>query len=142
MRPALRAGRLASLATRRGGLLALAVAAILATASCSATVGASPTTNDPSAPPPTTSTGGSFPSSPVDGVVIDIESVSLSEVLGFDLRFADGTILAFTLGPLENGAEFAPGHLSEHQATGAPVRVSYRIVDGVPIVYRLEDAPP
>ena len=90
---------------------------------------------------PTVAPIGSLPPSPVDGVVVHIDSAGLADVKGFDLRLTDGTILAFTLGPLENGAQFAPGHLSEHQATGAPVRVSYRVVDGVLVVYRLEDAP-
>jgi hypothetical protein len=74
-------------------------------------------------------------------VVVHVDSAGLADVKGFDLRLNDGTILAFILGPLENGAQFAPGHLSEHQATGVPVRVSYRVVNGVLIVYRLEDAP-
>jgi hypothetical protein len=91
---------------------------------------------------PTVAPVGSPPPSPVEGVVVHIDSAGLADVRGFDLRLNDGTILGFTLGPLENGAEFPPGHLSEHQATGAPVRVSYRIVNGIPTVYRLEDAPP
>ena len=91
---------------------------------------------------PTVGPVGSLPPSPVDGVVVHVDSAGLADVKGFDLRRTDGTILAFTLGPLENGAQFAAGHLSEHQATGIAVRVFYRIVNGVPIVYRLEDAPP
>jgi hypothetical protein len=85
---------------------------------------------------------GSLPPSPVDGVVVHVDSAGLADVKGFDLRRTDGTILAFTLGPLENGAQFAPGHLSEHQATGNPVRVFYRVANGIPVVYRLEDATP
>ena len=91
---------------------------------------------------PTVAPVGSLPPSPVDGVVVHVDSAGLADVKGFDLRLPDGTVLAFTLGPLENGAQFAPGHLAEHQATGAPVRVSYRVVNGIPVVYRLEDAPP
>jgi hypothetical protein len=83
-----------------------------------------------------------LPPSPVDGVVVHIDSAGLADVKGFDLRLTDGTILGLTLGPLENGAQFAPGHLAEHQATGIPVRVFYRVVNGIPVVYRLEDAPP
>lgn len=94
-----------------------------------------------SAQSPTVAPIGSLPPSPVDGVVVHIDSAGLSDVKGFDLRKADGTVLAFSLGPLENGAQFAPGHLTEHEATGAPVRVFYRIVNGIPLVYRLEDAP-
>jgi hypothetical protein len=91
---------------------------------------------------PTVAPVGSLPPSPVDGVVVHIDSAGLADVKGFDLRLADGTVLAFTLGPLENGAAFPPGHLAEHEATGASVRVSYRVADGIPVVYRLEDAPP
>jgi hypothetical protein len=119
----------------RGRLAAVIVLAALALGSCAGTDRSSP-------PPPTTSTGGSFPPSPVAGVVVHIDSSGLSNVHGFDLRLTDGTVLAFSLGPLDNGAAFPPGHLAEHQATGAPVLVSFRIVDGAPLVYRLEDAPP
>ena len=85
---------------------------------------------------------GSMPPSPADGVVVHIDSAGLADVRGFDLRLTDGTILGFSMGPLENGAQFAPGHLAEHEATAVPVRVFYRIVNGIPTVYRLEDAPP
>jgi hypothetical protein len=114
----------------RAGALALVVFATATIAACGA------------AQSPTVAPVGSLPPSPVDGVVVHVDSAGLAEVNGFDLRLTDGTIVGFTLGPLENGAEFAPGHLSEHQATGAAVRVSYRIVNGIPVVYRLEDAPP
>lgn len=103
----------------------------------SATIGACGPAQSPTAAPI-----GSLPPSPVDGVVVHVDSAGLADVKGFDLRLTDGTTLALTLGPLENGAQFAPGHLSEHQATGNPVRVFYRLVNGIPVVYRLEDAPP
>ena len=53
------------------------------------------------------------------------ESEGLDRVNGFDLRTIDQRTLAFTIGDLENGAEFPPGHLVEHQATAQPVRVWY-----------------
>jgi len=90
---------------------------------------------------PTAAPVGSLPPSPVDGVVVHVDSAGLADVKGFDLRLTDGTILGFSLGPLDNGAQFAPGHLAEHEATGAPVRVFYRIANGIPVVYRLEDVP-
>ena len=131
MSPALpRAGR-----AGRAWVRALVLLAGLAVAACGGTGPSSPVA-------PTTSSGGSFPPSPVVGVVVRVDSSGLSNVHGFDLRQADGTVLAFTMGTLENGAEFPPGHLAEHQATGSPVLVSFRILDGVPLVYRLEDAPP
>ena len=46
----------------------------------------------------------------------------------------------FDLSRLENGAEFPPGHLVEHQATAERVRVWYREDGGVRLAIRLEDA--
>jgi hypothetical protein len=107
----------------RAGLLALVVA--LAIGGCGATCACV-------APP----------SSPVDGVVISVNSTGLTDVHDFTLRTADGFILTFELGQLENPTQFSPGHLKEHQATGSPVRVFFsRSSTGQLIVYRLEDAP-
>ena len=47
-----------------------------------------------------------------------VESAGLDQVKGFTLRTNDGETIAFMLGPLENGDEFPPGHLKEHQAAG------------------------
>jgi hypothetical protein len=82
-----------------------------------------------------------IPASPVDGVVVEIDSAGLDQVKGFTLRTPDGGRVTFTLGSLENATEFPPGHLAEHRATSSPVRVFYRLEAGVPTVYRLEDAP-
>ena len=77
----------------------------------------------------------------VDGVIVAVDSAGLDKVSGFTLRTAAGQSLSFELRALENGAQFAPGHLVEHQATGRPVRVFYRTADGVRLAIRLEDAP-
>ncbi len=74
------------------------------------------------------------------GVIVGVRSEGLDRVSGFDLRTTDQGTLAFTLGELDNGAEFPPGHLVEHQATAQPVRVWYRTEDGVRVAVRLEDA--
>ena len=74
------------------------------------------------------------------GVVIRVDSAGLADVRGFVLRTADGTELRFTLGRLENGDRFPPGHLAEHAATAAPIRVSYHLEGGTRVVTRLEDA--
>ncbi len=87
---------------------------------------------DPGAPPNAT---------PIDGVIVAVRSQGLDRVNGFDLRTIDQGTLAFTLGDLENGAEFPPGHLVEHQATARPVRVWYRTEGGDRVAVRLEDAP-
>jgi len=99
-----------------------------------ATAGCQPAMSTTSLPSP--------PSSPVDGVVLSVDAAGLADVRGFNLRTAVGQTLTFRLGPLENPTEFAPGHLAEHQATLVPVRVSFRVVDGALVVYRLEDATP
>ncbi len=75
------------------------------------------------------------------GVIVGVDSAGLDKVSGFTLRTGTGASLSFDLRALENGAQFAPGHLVEHQATGQPVRVWYRTTDGVRLAIRLEDAP-
>lgn len=85
--------------------------------------------------------GPTLPPSPVVGVVVSVDSAGLGQVRGFELRVSGGMTHAFVLGPLENATEFPPGHLAEHQASSEMVRAFYRMVDGVPTVYRLEDAP-
>jgi hypothetical protein len=80
--------------------------------------------------------------SPVDGVVIEVDAASLTDIRGFTLRASNGGFaFAFTLGTLENATEFSPSHLKEHQATSAPIRVWFRLENGVRVAYRLEDAP-
>jgi hypothetical protein len=82
----------------------------------------------------------SVPASPVVGVVIKVDSAGLDKVSGFRLRTNDGQTLALSIGVLENGAEFPPGHLAEHLATAQPVKVWFRDQDGALLVYRIEDA--
>jgi len=77
----------------------------------------------------------------MDGVIVGIESEGLDRVRGFSLRTGDGSTEAFTIGVLENGAAFPPGHLAEHQATAQRVRVWYRVEGGTRVAIRLEDAP-
>ncbi len=74
------------------------------------------------------------------GVVTSIESEGLADVRGFTLRQRDGAELEFTIGRLENGAEFPPGHLAEHQATVTAIRVFYRDEGDARVVFRMEDA--
>lgn len=86
----------------------------------------------PTQPPP--------PTSPVEGVVIAVDSASLGQVSSFVLRLADASTLRLTVGQLENATEFSPSHLSEHMASSEKVRAFFRLANGVPVVYRLEDA--
>lgn len=75
------------------------------------------------------------------GVVVEVDAASLTEVLGFTLRTADGRTVEFVVGPLENPAEFPPSHLAAHRADGEPVRVTYEQAGTDRVAIRLEDAP-
>jgi hypothetical protein len=77
----------------------------------------------------------------VVGVVIAVDSQGLGQVRGFTLRLPGGEQQTFSLRALENGTAFPPGHLAEHQATAAPVRVTYRVEGTERLAIRLEDAP-
>ena len=90
-------------------------------------------------PPPTTPP---IPPSPLGGVVIRIDSPSLGVVNEFDLLTPDGQTVTLAMGVLENAQQFSLSHLATHEATGVPVRAYYRLQDGRPFVYRLEDAIP
>jgi hypothetical protein len=79
--------------------------------------------------------------SPVDGIVVAVDSSGLTDVRGFTLRTSGGFAFDFKLGPLEHATQFPPGHLGEHMATSAPVRVYFRVENGERVAYRLEDAP-
>lgn len=83
----------------------------------------------------------SMPPSPIDGVVVAVDSAGLGQVRAFTLRAAGGFDFVLRLGNLENATEFSPSHLAEHLATSQRVRVYYRDESGEPVVYRLEDAP-
>jgi hypothetical protein len=80
--------------------------------------------------------------SPVVGVVTVVDSTGLGQVDQFVLRLPDASTMTLAMGPLENATEFSPSHLAEHQVTSEPIRVFFRMENGVPIVYRIEDASP
>ena len=103
----------------------------LAVAGCGPGPGSQPRASVPSFPP----------SSPIVGVVVHVESTGLTEVTSFDLRTGTGAVYSFLLAELTNGAEFPPGHLTEHQANAVPVRVYFAINGKMLFATRLEDAP-
>ncbi len=115
----------------------------LAAAGCSPTSSTTPGPIEtasiiaPASGSPTAS--GAIPASPVVGVLTHIDATGLSAVTGFTLRLADGRQVTFRIGILDNGSVFPPGHLAEHLATSAPVRVFYRAVGPDLVAYRLED---
>ena len=73
------------------------------------------------------------------GVVVGVEAAGLARVRGFTLRTDTGESVAFVIGDLQNGAEFPPGHLVEHQATAQRIRVWYRTEDATKVAVRLAD---
>jgi hypothetical protein len=73
------------------------------------------------------------------GVIVGVEAQNITDVRGFQLRRADGVVVEFRLGELENADQFPPGHLAEHQATAQPVRVYYRQEGDERFAVRLED---
>jgi len=113
-------------------IFALALVVVVVVAGAAAFLLGGSSLIDPGAPADATA---------VDGVIVAVRSEGLDRVNGFDLRTIDRGTLAFTLGDLENGAEFPPGHLVEHQATAQPVRVWFRTEAGDRVAIRLEDAP-
>jgi hypothetical protein len=87
------------------------------------------------------SIAGQAPSQTETGLVVAVESSSLTDVRGFSVRTNDGRTVAFKIGVLENGAQFPPGHLLEHVATGVKVVVTYRQENGERVATRIDDAP-
>jgi hypothetical protein len=75
------------------------------------------------------------------GLVTAVDSAGLTKVRGFTIRTNDGRTVTFRIGVLENGAQFAPGHLLDHRATGVKVVVTYRQENGDLVAVRIEDAP-
>lgn len=111
-------------------LVALLLAVIAAaTGACGPTAPSVPT-----APAPIAVT------SPVEGVVIDVDAAGLTDVSAFTLRTPAGDELRFTVGELENPVDFPPSHLATHLADADPVRVFFRSDGEALVAVRLEDA--
>ncbi len=85
------------------------------------------------------SSDGVIPASPVSGVIVAVDSRGLDDVRAFTLRIDGGTILVFDLREIRDTATFPLGHLAEHQATAEPVRVSFRVEDGVLVATAVDD---
>ena len=112
-------------------LFAVALLVIIALAAAAAFLMGGSGLRDPNAPPDAES---------IVGVIVGVQAQGLTDVQGFTLRTTGEAEVAFTIGTLENGAAFPPGHLVEHQATARPVRVWYRTEGGAKVAIRLEDA--
>lgn len=97
--------------------------------------------------PPGTSDVPESPQAPVTaevtGVVVAVDTgTGVGDVRGFTLRRIGGELVTFSLRELQNGAQFPPRHLVQHQADAFPVRVVYRREGSEYLALRLEDAPP
>ena len=76
------------------------------------------------------------------GIVIDVESRSVTQVDAFTLRTDSGEAHRFRVGPLEFGrGAFPATHLREHMALGAPIVVAYVEEGGEKVAVRLTDGP-
>jgi len=122
----------------RVALLALGAALIVAVSGCGSPV-PTPGTSGAASPVPAQSGRPATLASPVTGRLTKIDAEGLTKVKGFTLRLDDGTEVPFTIGVLENGAQFPPGHLAEHMASSSAVKVFFRDEGGAHVVYRLED---
>ncbi len=111
-------------------LFALVLVIVIAATGGAALILSGGTVRDPGSPPGTTV---------VDGVIVGVKAESLGDVRSFTLRTSSGEVLEFGLASLENGDEFPPGHLAEHQVTAEMVRVWYRDDDGTMLAIRVED---
>ncbi|MEO7664886.1 MAG: hypothetical protein ABIV26_07140 [Candidatus Limnocylindrales bacterium] len=125
----------AGLAQASWPALALAVALALLVGACGGNLGSVPASNLASPAPPS-----AVPASPVDGVITHVESAGLDKVTSFTIRTAAGALLTFRIGPLDNGTQFPPGHLTEHQATSEAIRVTFRVEGSDLVAIRLDDA--
>jgi hypothetical protein len=83
-----------------------------------------------------------IPPSPVVGVVVAIDQVSLTQVNSFEVRMTGGETVRLKVGALDNATQFSLSHLATHMATGVPILAFYRLEGGEPVVYHLEDAVP
>ncbi len=117
---------------RTRNLFLAALVIVIAVAGGAALLLGGSTPDDPDAPSGTVA---------AVGVVVAIDTGGLADVRGFTLRTGDGSLVEFDLSRLENGPEFPPGHLAEHQATAQPVWVWYRDEAGTRYAIVVRDAP-
>lgn len=76
--------------------------------------------------------------SEVTGVLLDVESEGVDEVVSFTLKDGDDTYEIFIADDVDYG--FPLGHLSEHLSTGDPVKVPLEERDGKLYALSIDDA--
>ena len=78
----------------------------------------------------------------VAGIVIDVESRSITQIDAFTLRTDAGEVIRFRVGSLEFGrGAFPATHLREHMALGEAIVVAYLEEAGQKVAVRLTDGP-
>jgi hypothetical protein len=66
---------------------------------------------------------------------------SRADIEAFTLRTDEGEALRLSLGAGDDGnGGFPASHVREHQALAEPIRVTYRVDEGLNVALRLEDA--
>ena len=73
----------------------------------------------------------------VTGVVVDVQSRSLTTLDLFTIRAEDGTVFTFT--STERFVGFTPSHLNEHRAFAVPVTVTYEDIEGNLVILSIDD---
>jgi hypothetical protein len=77
----------------------------------------------------------------VQGVVLTVDQPSAGNVDGFTLRPCDGQVMTFTVGVVDQDeGAFPPEHLTEHQRTAEPAKITYKVQDGKNVATKLQDA--
>ncbi|MCH8948844.1 MAG: hypothetical protein IIB87_00520 [Chloroflexi bacterium] len=77
----------------------------------------------------------------VEGIIINVDAASLTQVETFTVRDNDNNIIVFRIAPdatqdPEEG--FFPSHLREHAVAVGQVKVFYRVEDGEFLALKLE----
>ena len=105
-------------------------------------VGTVASVDPPAKPSPAASPKSSPKSSPKASAKASPAGPKATEapVFGFTLLATDGQTLTFTLGDLDNAADFPPSSLYDRLSTEDPIRVFFTIVGGNLVVYHIEDA--
>lgn len=76
------------------------------------------------------------------GVVVEVDTRSLTDVSTFTIRTQEGTSMTFAVGALElDAGGFPASHLAQHMLTAQPIAIAFRDDTPYPVAYRLVDAP-
>ena len=86
--------------------------------------------------------GGDDSERSVVGIILDVQSTSLTQIESFTMRTNDGETLVFHVAPdarPDPQEGFVPGHLRSHAVAAEQVRIFYREENGDLLATRLVD---